>query len=171
MRLISVKNKKTMEKSDKEFERLVQAHKSTIYQVCYMFAKDSDEAADLFQEILINLWQGIDGFKEQSSVKTWIWRISLNTCISYDRKKKRGIQTQPLEMDVDLFNDNDRDSLLVRMLHDRIQKLGVMDRAIVMLWLENLSYDEIGLIAGISAKNVSVRLVRIREQLKNMSND
>ncbi len=160
-----------MEKSEKEFEKLVHAYKSTIYQVCFMFAKDNDEAADLFQEVLINLWQGINGFKEQSSVKTWIWRVSLNTCISYDRKKRRSVQTTPLEIDVDLFNDNDRDSVQVRMLHDRINKLGVMDRAIVMLWLENLSYDEIGLIVGISAKNVSVRLVRIREQLKNMSNE
>lgn len=61
-----------MEKSEKEFEKLVHAYKSTIYQVCFMFAKDNDEAADLFQEVLINLWQGINGFKEQSSVKTWI---------------------------------------------------------------------------------------------------
>lgn len=153
-----------------DFDRMVHTYKSTIYQVCYMFAKDNDEAADLFQEVLINLWQGLSSFKGQSSLKTWIWRISLNTCISFDRKKKRGIQTQPLEMDIDLFNDTDAETVQVKMLHDRISKLGVMDRAIVMLWLENLSYDEIGAIVGITAKNVSVKLVRIREQLKKMSN-
>lgn len=153
-----------------DFDKMVHTYKSTIYQVCYMFAKDNDEAADLFQEVLINLWQGLSSFKGQSSLKTWIWRISLNTCISFDRKKKRGIQTQPLEMDIDLFNDTDAETVQVKMLHDRISKLGVMDRAIVMLWLENLSYDEIGAIVGITAKNVSVKLVRIREQLKKMSN-
>lgn len=153
-----------------DFDKMVLTYKSTIYQVCYMFAKDNDEAADLFQEVLINLWQGLSSFKGQSSLKTWIWRISLNTCISFDRKKKRGIQTQPLEMDIDLFNDTDAETVQVKMLHDRISKLGVMDRAIVMLWLENLSYDEIGAIVGITAKNVSVKLVRIREQLKKMSN-
>ncbi len=73
-------------------------------------------------------------------------------------------------MDIDLFNDTDAETVQVKMLHDRISKLGVMDRAIVMLWLENLSYDEIGAIVGITAKNVSVKLVRIREQLKKMSN-
>ncbi|MCQ2349369.1 MAG: sigma-70 family RNA polymerase sigma factor [Paludibacteraceae bacterium] len=159
-----------MEKETMDFDKMVHTYKSTIYQVCYMFAKDNDEAADLFQEVLINLWQGLSSFKGQSSLKTWIWRISLNTCISFDRKKKRGIQTQPLEMDIDLFNDTDAETVQVKMLHDRISKLGVMDRAIVMLWLENLSYDEIGAIVGITAKNVSVKLVRIREQLKKMSN-
>ena len=68
--------------------------------------------------------------------------------------------------DIDLFDENDKDMEQVQMLYKRIQKLGLFDRAIIMLWLENLSYDEIGEIVGISAKNVSVRLVRIREQLK-----
>ena len=73
-------------------------------------------------------------------------------------------------MDIDLFADSDEDTKQVQMLRDRINKLGPFDRAIVLLWLENLSYDEIGAIVGISAKNVSVRLVRIKEQLKKMSN-
>ena len=73
-------------------------------------------------------------------------------------------------MDIDLFSDSDEDTKQVQMLRDRINRLGPFDRAIVLLWLENLSYDEIGAIVGISAKNVSVRLVRIKEQLKKMSN-
>jgi RNA polymerase sigma-70 factor (ECF subfamily) len=74
-------------------------------------------------------------------------------------------------MDINLFDDSDEDSKQVQMLRTRISKLGPFDRAIVLLWLENLSYDEIGAIVGISAKNVSVRLVRIKEQLKKMSNE
>ena len=74
-------------------------------------------------------------------------------------------------MNINLFSDTDEDSRQAQMLRKRIGKLGVFDRAIILLWLENLSYEEIGAIVGISAKNVSVRLVRIREQLKNMSND
>ena len=74
-------------------------------------------------------------------------------------------------MNINLFSDKDEDSRQSQMLRKRIGKLGVFDRAIILLWLENLSYEEIGAIVGISAKNVSVRLVRIREQLKNMSND
>ena len=77
----------------------------------------------------------------------------------------------PLTMDINLFADSDDDTKQVQMLRNRINKLGPFDRAIVLLWLENLSYDEIGAIVGISAKNVSVRLVRIKDQLKNMSNE
>jgi RNA polymerase sigma-70 factor (ECF subfamily) len=74
-------------------------------------------------------------------------------------------------MNINLFADTDDDSRQAQMLRKRIGKLGVFDRAIILLWLENLSYEDIGAIVGISAKNVSVRLVRIREQLKNMSNE
>ena len=74
-------------------------------------------------------------------------------------------------MDINLFDDSDDDTKQVQMLRSRISKLGPFDRAIVLLWLENLSYDEIGSIVGISAKNVSVRLVRIKDQLKKMSNE
>lgn len=148
------------------FSQTVNKHKSTIYNVCYMFSKDQEEVADLFQEVLINLWKGFSQFEGRSDVKTWIYRVSLNTCITLDRKKKRSKET--LEMDINLFSDTDEDTQQVDMLHRRISQLKPFDRAIVLLWLEDISYDEIGAIVGISPKNVSVRLVRIREQLKNM---
>ena len=150
---------------------MVREHKSTIYTVCYMFSKDTDEVNDLFQEVLINLWKGFDGFRGESKVDTWIWRIALNTCISDDRKKKRRGERVPLEMATDLYTDTDEDTKQIRQLYARINKLGIMDRALVLLWLENLSYEEIGAIAGISAKNVSVKLVRIKQQLMKMSDN
>lgn len=151
--------------SEQEFTQLIRKHKSTIYTVCYMFSQDNDEVNDLFQEILINLWRGFAGFEGRSDVRTWFYRVSLNTCISIDRKKKRH-KAVPLTMDINLYEDNDADTRQVKQLYDRIQQLGPFDRAIVLLWLEGMPYDEIGDIVGITAKNVSVRLVRIREQLK-----
>ena len=145
-------------------------HKNTIYTVCFMFSKDTDEVNDLFQEILINLWQGFNSFKGESSIRTWIWRVSLNTCISSERKKNK-LQTVPLSMDINLYEDTDEDSRQIQMLYSRINRLKPFDRAIVLLWLDNLSYDEIAAIVGISVKNVSVRLVRIKEELKKMSNN
>lgn len=156
-----------MENLEKEFTTMVHEHKDTIYMVCYMFSKDNAEVEDLYQEILINLWRSLPQFERRSSVKTWIWRISLNTCISIDRKKRRRSKL-PLEMDIDLYNDTDRDTKQIKMLHERINRLGPFDRAIILLWLENMSYEEIGAIVGISGKNVSVRLYRIKEQLKTM---
>ena len=154
-----------------EFAQTVREHKSTIYTVCYMFSNNPDEVADLFQDILINLWKGFSQFRGDSNIRTWIYRVSLNTCISSERKKNNKMEILPLTMDINLFADSDDDTKQVQMLRNRINKLGPFDRAIVLLWLENLSYDEIGAIVGISAKNVSVRLVRIKDQLKNMSNE
>lgn len=152
---------------EQEFARLVREHKSTIYTVCYMFSKDSEEVNDLFQEILVNLWRGFGKFEGHSDIRTWFYRVSLNTCITIDRKKKRN-KTVPLSMNINLYEDNDADTKQVQMLYNRINKLGPFDRAIVLLWLEGIPYDEIGEIIGISAKNVSVKLVRIREKLKQM---
>ena len=157
----------TMNALEKKFAQMVGEHKSTIYTVCYMFSQDADEVSDLFQEVLINLWKGFEGFEHRSDIKTWIYRVALNTCISIDRKKRRSASV-PLTLDINLFEDRDEDSRQVDMLHKRISKLKPFDRAIVLLWLEDLSYEEIGQIVGITAKNVSVRLFRIREQLKNM---
>ena len=158
-----------MDSLEIDFARIVKEYKSTIYMVCYMFSKDEDEVADLFQDILVNLWKGFPRFRGDSSPMTWIYRVSLNTCISVERKKKRKGETVPLDMNINLFDDTAEDMKQVRMLQDRISRLGPFDRAIVLLWLENLSYDEIGAIVGITAKNVSVRLFRIKEQLRNMS--
>ena len=154
--------------NEQDFSRIVREHKSTIYTVCYMFSKNEDEVNDLFQEVLINLWKGLQNFRGESDVRTWIYRISLNTCISCDRKKRKR-KTILLTMNINPFTDSDDDSRQVQQLNRRISQLGPFDRAIILLWLENMSYEEIGEIVGISTKNVSVRLFRIKEKLKKTS--
>lgn len=166
-----MQNVKKMDSLELDFARIVREHKGTIYTVCYMFSKDEEEVADLFQDILVNLWKGFAGFRGDSSARTWIYRVSLNTCISAERKKKRKGENVPLDININLFDDSSEDLKQIRMLQSRISKLGPFDRAIILLWLENLSYDEIGSIVGITAKNVSVRLFRIKEQLKKMSDE
>ena len=157
-----------MELSETEFGRIIRENKGTIYTVCYMFSKDKEEVDDLFQEALIKLWQGLASFKGESDLKTWIYKVTLNSCISIDRKKKSR-KTQPLMEGINLFDQNDADNRQTDMLHARIQRLQPFDRAIVLLWLENMSYQEIAQIVGIDVKNVSVRLYRIKEQLKQMN--
>lgn len=157
--------------NEQEFANIVREHKSTIYTVCYMFSKNQDEVDDLFQEVLLNLWRGIEHFKGESKLATWIYRISLNTCISADRKKKKHA-TETLSQQADIYAATDEaETRQIQMLHKRVHRLRPFDRAIVLLWLEGLPYDEIRAITGISAKNVSVRLVRIREELKQMTDE
>ena len=169
MRLKGKEFGKAME-TERKFAQMIREQKSTVYLVCYMFSKDRDEVDDLVQEVLINLWKGFARFEGRSDIRTWVYRVSLNTCISADRRRKRN-RTLPLTMEIDPFDENDADNRQTALLHRRISRLQPFDRAIVLLWLENLSYEEIGQIVGISTKNVSVRLVRIKEQLKSMSND
>ena len=101
-------------------------------------------------------------------ISTWIYRVALNTCLLQERKKKKEVKKVPLTMDVNFFQDDDANAAQVRMLHQRIGKLGLVDRALVMMWLEGMSYDEIGAVMGISSQNVGVKLFRIKEQMKKM---
>lgn len=145
---------------------MVREHKSTIYTVCYMFSNDEDEVSDLFQETLINLWKGFESFRHESKLSTWIYRVAMNTCISADRKKRKQGTKVPLSMNIDLYNDEDHETKQVRQLHERIQRLDLVDRALVMMWLEGMNYEDIAEVVGISVKNVGVKLVRIKEKLK-----
>lgn len=156
-----------MNNSEQSFNRMLQEQKSTIYTVCYMFSDCKEEVEDLFQEICIRLWKGYGSFRQESSVRTWVWRVATNTCITWQKEHQKHTE---LDVNVDLFSEKKEDTAQIRMLYDRIHRLPVFDRAIVLLWLENMPYEEIAQITGLTVKNVSVRLVRIKEQLKKMSN-
>lgn len=155
--------------SEKDFAQLVKSQRANIYSVCYMYAQDSDEVSDLFQECLINIWKGLPRFRGESGIGTWIYRICLNTCISWQRKG--GKKGERVDLDLaDNIPSEHHDEKQARMLHDRIRTLGPLDRAIVLLWLEDLPYEEIADIVGISVQNVGIRLYRIRQQLKSSNN-
>jgi len=125
-----------MESNEKEFSKMVREHKTTIYTVCYMFSKDNDEVNDLFQEILVNLWKGFASFQGRSDIRTWVYRVALNTCITIDRKKKRRRDKEArIQMDINFYDDMDDDVRQVKKLYERINRLGIFDRAIVLLWL------------------------------------
>ncbi len=157
--------------NDKEhqFELLVREHKRTIYTVCYMFSHNKTEVEDLFQEVLIRLWNGFDHYEGRSSARTWVYRVALNTAINQDKKERRRIETVPLTVDIDPFEADDPKTQQVRKLHDLILQLELIDRSLVLLWLEGIPYDEIGAIIGITPNNVGVRLARIKEKLVQLS--
>ena len=160
-----------MEQKQQEFTRLVEKNKTVVYNVCYMFSGSREEAEDLFQDVLVRLWRGYDSFRGESDVRTWFYRVSLNTCINGQKRKKKRRETTrvPLSIDVDFFGEISDRTLQVRRLYALINRLGLVDRALILLWLEGLSYEEIGAVIGISVKNVSFQLYRIKEELKKMN--
>lgn len=150
---------------ERQFEEVVKQYKCSIYTVCYMFSRDKEEVSDLFQEILVRLWMGFEQFENRSSISTWIYRIALNTAINWDKQAKRRPQTVPLSIDIDPYAPTDKSLEQVRQLYTVINQLDVMDRGLVLLWLEGLGYDEIAAITGLSVTNVGVKLHRVKEEL------
>ena len=160
-----------MNELELEFTKMVREHRKTIYTVCYFFSDNPTYVDDLFQEVLVNLWKGFPKFRGESERKTWIWRVALNTCCNIERGKKRRVTTVPLLIDKDVMSEKDEVGQQIKMLYDRINRLELFDRAIILLWLESMRYDEIAAIVGISTSAVTSRLFRIKEQLKSMSNN
>ena len=137
------------------FERLVMEHKSTIYAVCYMFVGTRADADDLFQEVLVKLWESYGKFRGDCTVRSWVYR-------------KKRLRTLPLEISPEIIDGDSTGSRQSRLLHKRISGLEPVDRAIVLLWLENLAYDEIAAIVGVTPRAIGIRLVRIKEKLKSL---
>ena len=156
-----------MARQDKAFQKMVQEFEQSIYSICHMYARNEGEAKDLLQETLINLWKGFSKFRGESSLRTWVTRVAINTCISASRKRK--VETVDESFIPALREVPSEPSAQVQDLHSRLLRLSYLERAIVLLWLEDMPYDEIGAIIGLSAKNVGVKLVRIKNKLKEMS--
>ena len=156
---------------EKEFLDMIEAQKRTIYKVCYMYANDQDDLNDLFQETVLNLWKGYPSYRGDSKLTTWVYRIAMNTCITFLRHVSHRPQTVPMTASVACQMAADEDTAAqFQDLYKLINQLGKLERALILLWLEERSYQEMADILGLSKANVAVKLNRIREKLRNMSN-
>lgn len=153
-----------------DFEQYVADYGRLINKICYMYASGMDNFNDLRQEILLNLWQGIDGFENKSKISTWIYRVSINTCISYTNKEKKHSNYDELQDNLYYCDDSQEHLRQLREMYQLINKLNRLDKALILLWLDELSYEDIGSIMGISRNNVASRLRRAKEKLTNMAN-
>lgn len=156
--------------TEKEFIGLIEQHSRLIYKICYMYASDGDELNDLYQEVVINLWRAHEAFRGEAKYSTWIYRIGLNTCVSYIRQKSRKPSLVPLTVDLESIAEEENNAEQLRELYRLINQLSKIEKAIVLLYLEEKTYDEIGEIVGITRGNVAVKLNRIKTKLKEMSN-
>lgn len=156
---------------EKQFVAFVTEYKQIIYKACYIYATDSDNLNDLYQEVVINLWKSFSRFRGECKASTWVYRIALNTCISLFRKSSKNPPVIPITVDLEsAFADEESKTAQLRELYRMINKLGKLERALILLWLEERNHQEIADILGISKSNVAVKLFRVREKLKTMSN-
>lgn len=150
--------------SEQEFIAFVLANERIIYKVCSFYASPRASIEDLYQDTVVNLWRSYPKFRHESKISTWIYRIALNTCISNVRKESRRPQNVPIKDVVDDAETDTEDK--IAELYALINTLGDMDRAVVLLYLEDRPHQEIAEITGLSAGNVAVRLNRIKNKLK-----
>jgi len=156
---------------EKEFISLIEENKKIIYKVSLMYSDDQEDLNDKYQDIVLNLWTAFPRFKGDSKRSTWVYQIALNTRVSELRKKKSQPLISPITYDIEgLFDDSEEYKNNVRELYKMINQLTKLERAIIMLWLDEKSYDEISEVLGISKTNVGVKLTRIKEKLIKMSN-
>jgi RNA polymerase sigma-70 factor (ECF subfamily) len=155
---------------EKEFIELIKENERLIYKVCSIYVSDEFPIADLYQEVIYNLWKSFPKFRKESSVSTWMYRVALNTCITGMRKEMRRPQrVSILDLKESLIEPESMDDGTIQEMYNLIHRLKTMERAIILLYLEEKSYQEIADITGLTLNNVAIKLKRIKEKLKKMS--
>ena len=154
---------------NQEFSNIIEEHKRIIFKVCNSYCSNPDDREDLAQEIIFQVWKSFEKYDEKYKAGTWIYRIALNVAISFYRHKKRrlenfsAIDESVLEYSEPDTNGNQHQ---LKMLHESIEKLDPLNRAIMILYLDDKPYREISEILGISETNVATKLSRIKQKLK-----
>lgn len=151
---------------EREFKELITLENATISRICFSYACSAAEFEDLRQDALINIWRGMHGFRGESSSKTWIYRVTVNSCLSTIRKQSRH-RHESLDTLYGLIDSDDSDKESIEQLHRVINTLDPDERAIIMMWLDELSYDEIGAAMGLNRNTVATRIRRIKERITN----
>lgn len=155
---------------EKTFTSLINEHQGLIHKVCFMYENDPEVRNDLFQEIVLQLWKSFSSFRGESKITTWMYRIALNTAISGLRKRSRQVKTEDLsDQHLNISESGNLDlEEKFQKLQWAIRQLTEVERAMIMMALEEISYEEIAETIGITQNNVRVRMNRIREKLKKL---
>ena len=159
---------------DEQFVELVNRHQPVIHKVCRMYADSPEDRQDLLQDVLFQLWRSYPSFQGKSKFSTWMYRIALNTAITRLRKETR--KAEHVELDAGAIAASTPAMTpgageQLEALYRLIRKLSRVDRALVMLYLEDLSYREMSEILGLSESNIGVKLNRIKARLQALAKE
>jgi len=155
----------------KIFQTWLDKHKALIFKIVRSFAFTKGDQDDLFQEIAVQVWRSVPKFKEESAVTTWLYRVSLNTAITWTRNEKKHLEgRQSIEGMGHLLQENEKhiDERLA-WLYEEIARLNEIDRSLTLLLLDGFNYREMSSMLGISESNIGVKIHRIKKHLINKS--
>ena len=156
---------KNQREIEQEFIEQIQKHQGILHKICFVYSNSNADKEDLYQEIVLQLWKSYPSFRKEAKFSTWMYRVALNTAITLNKKAAlfENHKTQLSgEYEITEVIDYSED---IKILYKAISKLSKIEKAIIMLWLEEKAYNEIAEIVGISEKNVSVKLVRSKKKL------
>ena len=155
-----------------EFLKDVNSCHGILHQVCRIYTRGEDGKEDLFQEILYQLWKSYPTFQGKSKFSTWLYRVALNTAItSYKKFEKRNQYELHVEDFPDRKEEGNEEEEKINNMYGAIYNLGKVDKALILLFLEDKKYEEIAEILGMTTSNVGVRLLRARKKLETMINE
>ncbi len=149
-----------------QFGQLISCHDAMIRRICLGYSQTPQDLEDLYQDVLVNIWRGLASFRSDSSPRTWVYRIALNTCVSTLRVRSRRPQSASLDEVILVPDDTLERKEAVKDLYECIATLNPIDKAIMMMWLDEYSYEEIADTIGIKRNNVATRLHRAKERLR-----
>ena len=153
---------------ESEFLKLIREHQRIIHKTCFMYCHNRADKEDMYQEIVLQLWKSYASFRGWSEFSTWMYRVALNTAISMTKRQNLFVETARKPVVPVIMEEADGMSEDIQLLYKAISHLNKVEKGIVLLWLEEKSYEEIGSIIGITTKNVSVKLVRIKSKLADI---
>jgi RNA polymerase sigma-70 factor (ECF subfamily) len=154
-----------------QFKEIFQANSKKIYHLCYGYTGDDEAANDLMQETFMKVWQNLDKFRNQALISTWIYRIAVNTCLSYLRVEKRQAKEELTETIIETKGEEiSEKNEQVSTLYKCIAQLEENERIIITMVLDELPYVEIAEISGISEGNLRVKIHRIKQKLTELYN-
>lgn len=148
-----------------EFSAVISANSRLIDKICFFYSSDPQEYEDLRQDIHINIWRGLVNFRDESRKSTWIYRICMNTCVSSWRKNGRHKGALPIDSIAEPSDEESNPNESLEQLHYLISMLNPAEKSLLMMWLDERSYDEIAEVTGFNRNTVATKLRRIKEKL------
>lgn len=163
-----------MNHKEERFKEIINEQHRRISSICRYYTKGEDDQKDLYQEILVNIWKSLETFRGDSAIGTWVYRVAVNTALGFAGKTIRRMQVSVSLDDkaLKIFSDDEKEQDYVRKeqlisdLQDQINLLNVIDKVLITLMLEGLSYREIADIVGVTEPNVRIKIHRIKETLR-----
>lgn len=152
------------------FVTTIKENEGILYKISKVYARDLEDQKDLYQEIVFQLWKSFESFSGKSKLSTWIYRVALNTSIAHLNRGKKTVVSSSGNLNIESIKlIEEHDTLLeerMKIMYAHIRQLNVIEKGLILLFLEGKSYEEISSITGFSVSNVGTRLGRIKKKLK-----